>query len=176
MVPALQASEEIDRLLPGPALAMLASAQAVKLRTFSPADRDCVREDQSQRLRYDDGRDGFHSVRLSRLARRAERVFSGGSGTMLALLAPTVSAKSDAVEPTFARPLWRGRRVPTSYNFALGAFSLATSSVRRALTTRSNWDSNFAWSLSQPVKSAVSRDVRCSSFQALKPCLFRLRA
>ena len=48
------------------------------------------------------------------------------------------------------------------YSFDAGGISLACSSARSALTTRSNWSSNLVLSSSHPVKSAGMRDRTCS--------------
>jgi hypothetical protein len=52
-------------------------------------------------------------------------------------------------------------RTATGHSLGAGGVSLAPSFASNALTTLSNGSSNFALSVSQPVKSAARRDLIC---------------
>ncbi len=67
-------------------------------------------------------------------------------------VAPAVTQFSTRKQGSSLRD-WALRR---NYNLALGTFSRAAPLARRALTTRSNDASNFAWSRAHPVKSTAT--------------------
>ena len=77
-----------------------------------------------------------------------------------------------AIDDEFGFPreaVWVRRIEPSLQSLASGGFSRANSSVRKALTTSSNFSSNLELSDSQPVKSAARRDFTCDALPLFQP-------